>query len=368
MADDTVRSSRVAAIAPNQEGRPAEQLRSELLRARAGAWGRRHEQSADGGGDRRLAQDYERLGRAASGVCRCRRVGLGLVARMVESVGQINLTRPGFNATAYAFIMKQRFRDDYGDAAASEPADKNGASAEQAEAPKDPGQDHRAALEKRYTGGLRRSKAVGQRNPMAKPAVTDELANAFVQLINRWGPDTRSDRGWQVIDQGNRVSKVDETSRPSCPFRDRWCHNARNGRAIHWNAAEPRKIGRTPWQSLKRPIGPSLWRSLRPRAGPAWQRKPPSPWRGRGNFRQFFISRPRSKVRPRRNIPGLVEAASRCLHRLNCPGSAGNHRQRAEQPHRHSNCPRGDARHGSMSSSAGIKSGYGHDVRQHCPS
>ena len=85
-----------------------------------------------------------------------------------ESVGQTNLTRPGFNATAYAFIMKQRFRDHYGDAVASEPADKNGASAEQAEAPKDPGQDHRAALEKRYTVGLRVIEGYGPTKPNSK--------------------------------------------------------------------------------------------------------------------------------------------------------------------------------------------------------
>ena len=32
-----------------------------------------------------------------------------------ETAGQINMTRQGFNATAYIFQMKNRFRDDYAD-------------------------------------------------------------------------------------------------------------------------------------------------------------------------------------------------------------------------------------------------------------
>jgi hypothetical protein len=72
-----------------------------------------------------------------------------------ETVGQTNLTRPGFNATAYAFIMKQRFRADYGDLAANEPTDRSSVAVDPAEAPRDTGPDHLAALAKRYSGGLR---------------------------------------------------------------------------------------------------------------------------------------------------------------------------------------------------------------------
>ena len=38
---------------------------------------------------------------------------LDLAVAWWEDLGQLNITRPGFNATAYIFQMVNRFRDDY---------------------------------------------------------------------------------------------------------------------------------------------------------------------------------------------------------------------------------------------------------------
>jgi hypothetical protein len=43
-----------------------------------------------------------------------------------ENAGQINMTRQGFNATAFIFQMKNRFREDYRDTQALEHTGKNG--------------------------------------------------------------------------------------------------------------------------------------------------------------------------------------------------------------------------------------------------
>lgn len=43
-----------------------------------------------------------------------------------EDAGQVNMARQGFNATAYIFQMKNRFRDDYRDVTAMEHTGKNG--------------------------------------------------------------------------------------------------------------------------------------------------------------------------------------------------------------------------------------------------
>lgn len=43
-----------------------------------------------------------------------------------ETAGQRNMTRQGFNATAYIFQMKNRFRDEYRDVAAMEHTGKDG--------------------------------------------------------------------------------------------------------------------------------------------------------------------------------------------------------------------------------------------------
>jgi len=43
-----------------------------------------------------------------------------------EDAGQVNMARQGFNATAYIFQMKNRFREDYRDVTAMEHTGKNG--------------------------------------------------------------------------------------------------------------------------------------------------------------------------------------------------------------------------------------------------
>ena len=47
-----------------------------------------------------------------------------------EETGQVNMLRQGFNATAYIFQMKNRFREDYRDAAQMEHTGKDGGAIE----------------------------------------------------------------------------------------------------------------------------------------------------------------------------------------------------------------------------------------------
>lgn len=63
-----------------------------------------------------------------------------------ESAGQMNMTRQGFNATAFIFQMKNRFRDDYRDVIANEHTGKDGGPIEMRRSAKDLTDDELAVI------------------------------------------------------------------------------------------------------------------------------------------------------------------------------------------------------------------------------
>lgn len=72
-----------------------------------------------------------------------------------ESAGQFNMVRQGFNATAFIFQMKNRFRDDYRDVSVNEHTGKDGGPIQTQDAPRSTGEDHLQGLAQRFAGGLK---------------------------------------------------------------------------------------------------------------------------------------------------------------------------------------------------------------------
>jgi hypothetical protein len=177
-----------------------------------------------------------------------------------ESVGQINLTRAGFNTATYALIMKQRFRDDYGDAVANAPADKNGASAEHAEAPKDPGQDHLAgkALYWRTAGDRRRRFEESQRK-RKRPRVTRMLDGRSVFPAQ---PRSRDDLRGGLVPPPNHRTQDRLPQQPSPSSRSKpnryvaagadECGGDRRSLAVHVGMAIHGARGYSPFWWLRR--------------------------------------------------------------------------------------------------------------------
>ncbi len=72
-----------------------------------------------------------------------------------EDAGQLGMLMKGFNANAFQFQMKNRFRDDYRDVSTKEISGAGGGPVEIKETPRSVGDDHLSDIGERYAQKLR---------------------------------------------------------------------------------------------------------------------------------------------------------------------------------------------------------------------